>query len=123
MGTAAGMIEQARLLLGLGEEPPGSNHNRVTKWYGIDAPWCNMAISFEAGHSANLDAIGGKFAWTVAHAWSPEHGQLRWSQEDLDAIAGRFGLSRENIRQVRARLIRKLRAKLEPLLNARPADR
>ena len=37
MGTAAGMIEQARLLLGLGEEPPGSNHNRVTKWYGIDA--------------------------------------------------------------------------------------
>ena len=70
MGTAAGMIEQARLLLGLGEEPPGSNHNRVTKWYGIDAPWCNMAISFEAGHSANLDAIGGKFAWTVGHARS-----------------------------------------------------
>lgn len=68
MGTAAGMIEQARLLLGLGELPPGSNHNRVTTWYGIDAPWCNMAISFEAGHSGNLDAIGGKFAWTVAHA-------------------------------------------------------
>ena len=39
------------------------------------------------------------------------------------AIAERFGLSRDNIRQVRARLIRKLRARLEPLLNARPADR
>ncbi|MCI0699827.1 MAG: sigma-70 family RNA polymerase sigma factor [Planctomycetia bacterium] len=56
-------------------------------------------------------------AWTIAHGWSPEHGQVRWSQEDLDAIAGRFGLSRENIRQIRTRLIQKLRALLEPLLN------
>jgi peptidoglycan hydrolase-like protein with peptidoglycan-binding domain len=70
MGTAAGMLEQARLLLGLGEQPPGSNHNRVTEWYGFNGPWCNMAISFEAGHSGNLDAIGGKFAWTVGHARS-----------------------------------------------------
>jgi len=62
-------------------------------------------------------------AWTVAHGWSPEHGQVRWSQEDLDAVAARFGLTRENIRQVRARLIRKLRARLEPLLNGKPADR
>ena len=60
-----------------------------------------------------------EIAWTVAHGWSPEHGQVRWSQEDLDAIAARFGLSRENIRQVRARLIRKLRARLEPLLNGK----
>jgi DNA-directed RNA polymerase specialized sigma24 family protein len=59
-------------------------------------------------------------AWTVAHGWSPEHGQVRWSQDDLDAIAGRFGLSRENIRQVRTRLIRKLRALLEPLMNGTP---
>ena len=63
-----------------------------------------------------------EIAWTVAHGWSPDHGQLRWSQEDLDAIGERFGLSRENIRQVRARLLRKLRARLEPLLNAKPAD-
>jgi len=64
-----------------------------------------------------------EIAWTVAHGWSPEHGQVRWSQDDLDAIGERFGLSRDNIRQIRARLIRKLRARLEPLLNARPADR
>jgi DNA-directed RNA polymerase sigma subunit (sigma70/sigma32) len=64
-----------------------------------------------------------EIAWTVAHGWSPEHGQVRWSQEDLDALGERFGLSRENIRQIRARLIRKLRARLEPLLSARPADR
>ncbi len=62
-----------------------------------------------------------EIAWTVAHGWSPEHGQTRWSQDDLDALAARFGLSRENIRQVRARLIRKLREQLEPLLNARPS--
>jgi DNA-directed RNA polymerase specialized sigma24 family protein len=58
-----------------------------------------------------------QIAWTIAHGWSPEHGQVRWSQTDLDAIAGRFGLTRENIRQVRTRLIRKLKAQLEPLLN------
>jgi RNA polymerase sigma factor (sigma-70 family) len=61
-------------------------------------------------------------AWTVAHGWSEEHGQVRWSQEDLDAIAGRFNLTRENIRQIRARLIRKLRVQLEPLLQ-RTAER
>lgn len=61
-----------------------------------------------------------EIAWTVAHGWSPEHGQVRWSQEDLDAIAARFGMTRENIRQVRARLIRKLRERLEPLLNGQP---
>ncbi|MBN9120567.1 MAG: sigma-70 family RNA polymerase sigma factor [Planctomycetes bacterium] len=70
-----------------------------------------------------LSAREQEIAWTVAHGWSPEHGQLRWSQEDLDAIGERFGLSRENIRQIRARLIRKLRARLEPLLNAGPDDR
>jgi hypothetical protein len=59
-------------------------------------------------------------AWTVAHGWSPEHGQVRWSQEDLDALAARFDLSRDNIRQIRARLIRKLRARLEPLMNGTP---
>jgi hypothetical protein len=68
MGTAAGMIEQARALLGLGEYPPGSNHNRVTVWYGFDGPWCDMAISYEAAHSGNLAAVMGKFAYTVAHA-------------------------------------------------------
>jgi DNA-directed RNA polymerase specialized sigma24 family protein len=60
-----------------------------------------------------------EIAWTVAHGWSPEQGQARWSQDDLDAIAGRFGLTRENLRQVRGRLIRKLKARLEPLLNGR----
>ena len=62
-------------------------------------------------------------AWTIAHSWCPELGRLRWSQEDLDAIGERFGLTRENIRQIRTRLIRKLRTLLEPILNANPAAR
>jgi peptidoglycan hydrolase-like protein with peptidoglycan-binding domain len=68
VGTAAGMIAQARALLGLGQEPPKSNHNRITSWYGVDAAWCDMSISYEAAHSGNLPAVMGKFAWTVAHA-------------------------------------------------------
>jgi peptidoglycan hydrolase-like protein with peptidoglycan-binding domain len=68
VGTVAGMLAQARQLLGTSEHPPGSNHNLVTEWFGVDAPWCDMSISFEAAHSDNLDAVCGKFAWTVAHA-------------------------------------------------------
>lgn len=70
MGTVEGMVAQALALLAqrVGENPPGSNHNKITAWYGVDAPWCDMAISFEAAHSDNLDAVCGKFAWTVAHA-------------------------------------------------------
>jgi peptidoglycan hydrolase-like protein with peptidoglycan-binding domain len=77
MGTAAGMIAQARTLLGVGENPPGSNHNLVTQWYGVDAAWCDMSISYEAAHSDNLAAVMGKFSWTVAHARAfQSHG--RW---------------------------------------------
>jgi len=77
MGTAAGMIAQARALLGLGEYPPGSNHNKVTVWYGFDGAWCDMAVSYEAAHSGNLAACMGKFAYTVAHAEAfKAHG--RW---------------------------------------------
>src|SRR5262245_9869913 len=77
MGTVAGMLAQARKLLGTGENPPGSNHNLVTQWYGFDGAWCDMAISYEAGHSDNLAAMMGKFAYTVAHATAfKNHG--RW---------------------------------------------
>src|SRR6266545_1103557 len=68
MGSAAGMIAQARRLLGTTEHPPGSNHNPVTVEFGFDGPWCNMAVCVAAAHSDNLGAVFGKFAWTVAHA-------------------------------------------------------
>lgn len=61
--------------------------------------------------------------WVLAHSWSPELGRLRWTQEDLDAIGERFDLTRENIRQIRSRLVRRLRPLLEPILNANRAAR
>jgi peptidoglycan hydrolase-like protein with peptidoglycan-binding domain len=68
MGTAEGMIAAARSLLGTRENPPGSNHNQITTWYGFDGAWCDMSVSYEAAHSDNLSAVCGKFAYTVAHA-------------------------------------------------------
>ncbi|MFG2036575.1 peptidoglycan-binding protein [Dactylosporangium sp. NPDC048998] len=62
------MLTEARKLLGLGENPPGSNHNLVTTWYGFDGPWCDMSVSYIANQSGNLSAVLGKFAYTVAHA-------------------------------------------------------
>ncbi|MET7427079.1 peptidoglycan-binding protein [Dactylosporangium sp. NPDC005555] len=62
------MLAQARKLLGTGEQPPGSNHNLITSWYGFDGAWCDMAVSYAAAHSDNLSAVMGKFAYTVAHA-------------------------------------------------------
>jgi peptidoglycan hydrolase-like protein with peptidoglycan-binding domain len=77
MGTVEGMLAQARALLGTREDPPGSNHNLVTRWYGVDAAWCDMAISYEAAHSDNLPAVLGKHSWTVEHARSFQQ-QGRW---------------------------------------------
>lgn len=77
MGTASDLVKQMKNLLGLGESPPGSNHNKVTVWYNDeidhigDGPWCDMAVTYAAGHSDNLKAIqGGEgvgFAYTVWH--------------------------------------------------------
>lgn len=68
MGTASGMIAKARTLIGLDENPPGSNKNLVTQWYGMTGPWCDMWVSYVAAHSDNLSAVMGKHAWTVEHA-------------------------------------------------------
>lgn len=49
------VLNQARALLGLGESPPGSNHNIVTQTYGSDDMWCCMFIWYifmKAGQSA-----------------------------------------------------------------------
>jgi len=77
MGTVNGMVAQARKLLGTKENPPGSNHNHVTVWYGFDGPWCDMSISYEAAHSDNLSAVMGKFAYTVYHAQAFQRAS-RW---------------------------------------------
>lgn len=68
MGNREGMLQQMRALLGVGEYPPGSNQNKVTSWYRMVGPWCDMAITYAAAHSDNLAAVGGRYAYTVWHA-------------------------------------------------------
>src|SRR3954470_23450385 len=67
MGTVEGMLNEMRKLLGTGESPPGSNHNFITQWWGADAPWCDMTVSYAADKSGNRAAVG-HFSWTVQHA-------------------------------------------------------
>lgn len=46
MATAESLLNVARSKIGLGENPPGSNRNEVTEWYGMNAAWCNMFVSW-----------------------------------------------------------------------------
>lgn len=59
------VLNQARAWIGLGENPPGSNHNEITTYYGYDAAWCCMfiwAIFNKSGHG-DLFMGGGKEAY------------------------------------------------------------
>lgn len=56
-------------------------------------------------------------AWEIAHSWHPGEGCLKWSTADLDAIGERYGLTRENIRQIKCRLSKKLRTKFAALVS------
>lgn len=56
-----------------------------------------------------------EIAWVIAHRWSPDYQQNCWATEDLDSIAEKFSLKRENLRQIRTRLIKKLRTLLTPV--------
>ena len=59
------VLNQARAWIGIGENPPGSNHNEITVYYGWDAAWCCMfiwAIFDKSGHG-NLFMGGGKTAY------------------------------------------------------------
>ena len=59
------VLNQARAWIGIGENPPGSNHNEITTYYGYDAAWCCMfiwAIFNKSGHG-DLFMGGGKEAY------------------------------------------------------------
>lgn len=59
------VLNEARRWIGTGENPPGSNHNAITEYYGMDAAWCCMfmwTIFNKSGHG-NLFMNGGKTAW------------------------------------------------------------
>lgn len=53
--TADRVLTEARKDLGLGEHPAGSNHNKITVWYGIgNGAWCAMAVAYWF-HRAGVD--------------------------------------------------------------------
>lgn len=59
------VLDQARAWIGTEENPPGSNHNEITTYYGFDAAWCCMfiwAIFNKTGHG-DLFMGGGKTAY------------------------------------------------------------
>jgi|GEM_PF-2738338 len=61
MATAKAALDWMRFNLGLGESPPGSNHNFITDWFGIgDAAWCAMTVS-----RALNEAFGNPNLWQV----------------------------------------------------------
>lgn len=74
--TANNVISEARQDLGLGESPNGSNHNKITAWYGIgNGAWCAMAVAYwfrEAGVEIrdylNAWERGGRAGWAYTPA-------------------------------------------------------
>lgn len=59
------VLNQARSWIGTTENPPGSNHNEITVYYGFDAAWCCMfiwAIFNKSGHG-DIFMGGGKTAY------------------------------------------------------------
>lgn len=56
--TYADVLKVAQTKIGLGESPPGSNHNEITQWYGADGPWCAMFVSWVLAHAGFSDDGG-----------------------------------------------------------------
>lgn len=86
LGTIAAMVAAAYALVGIHEKPMGSNYAPpVTTWYGAgNVSWCDEAISYEAAHSGNAAAIGGKWAYCPAHTrWFLAHGKWKYGAGDL----------------------------------------
>lgn len=73
------ILNQARAWIGVGENPPGSNHNEITQYYGWDAAWCCMfiwAIFNKTGHG-NLFMGGGKTAYCFSvRDWYKARGKF-----------------------------------------------
>jgi putative peptidoglycan binding protein/CHAP domain-containing protein len=88
-GTVQGALAFMQANENLGEDPPGSNHNFITDWYGMVGPWCAMTVSralVEAGFTADGDTmqIDG-VTTTTAKGWA----YVPFVRDDF-ADAGRF---------------------------------
>jgi len=83
--TRDAALHTARMLLGTGEEPDGSNHNFITEAYGIgNGPWCAMYIWYvlnELGTDLKTE-LTEDWAWTPA-AVTAAQGK-GWWHDGLD---------------------------------------
>lgn len=77
MATAKIALDWLRYNLGLGETPPGSNSNFITRWFGLDGqPWCAMTVSRaldEAWGNSDLWQVPGvKHDYPKGTAYTPD---------------------------------------------------
>jgi hypothetical protein len=86
--TAARILAHGRDLIGLGEDPPGSNHNKITVAYGEgNGAWCAMTVWYLfhlEGIDLKKEITRGFAATTLAASaakskgyWRPGHVGLR----------------------------------------------
>jgi len=73
--TVNDVLTVARAKVGLGESPPGSKHNLITAWYGMDDEWCAMFVSWVLAHSGFSNDGGATLhvpgvVQTTKHGWS-----------------------------------------------------
>lgn len=81
-GTGAelsAVLDRARKQVGTAEDPPGSNSNKYTDWYGVDTPWCAIFVSW-LFYRTDLDDLVEKEAWAPYQArWFQRKN--RWGRE------------------------------------------
>jgi hypothetical protein len=75
MPTGDTVLVASASRVGLGENPPHSNHNEVTDWYGADGPWCAMFVSWSLAHGGFTDDAGktlhvNGIVQTTSHGWA-----------------------------------------------------
>ncbi|MFK0150399.1 peptidoglycan-binding protein [Streptomyces griseus] len=64
MPTRAQIVTKARSLIGIGENPPGSNRNKITDAYGYVGAWCAMTTWFV------FKAFGTDFKQEFTTGWA-----------------------------------------------------
>lgn len=86
------VLNLARQCIGMGEQPPGSNHNQVTAAYGMDAAWCCMFMWYIFNQSGHGDLFmgGGKeaYCFTVMD-WYKARG--KWGSEPREGAMVIYG--------------------------------
>lgn len=72
--TASKMVSIA--LGQVGYKESGINQTKYGKWFGLQAEWCDIFVSWVANEAGELAAIGGKHASTGSHVdWFVAHKQ------------------------------------------------